>query len=79
MGSLTVEVTKGAGTDYMVNARIHDNAADEEFMHLMCAAEYLSYLVATKSNLGFEAALDKIAAGAITWRTLKAEEQADAD
>ena len=39
-----------------------------EFLELMCAAEYLCAVVASRSNLGFEAALDKIMEGVVTWR-----------
>ena len=38
-----------------------------EFLELMCAAEYLCAVVASRSNLGFEAALDKIMEGVVTW------------
>ena len=41
---------------------------DAEFLELMCAAEYLCAVVASRSNLGFEAALDKIMEGVVTWR-----------
>ena len=40
-----------------------------KFKELMCASEYLCAVVASRSNLGFEAALDLIAAGAVTWKT----------
>ena len=39
-----------------------------EFLELMCAAEYLCAVVASRSNLGFEAALDKIMEGVVKWR-----------
>ena len=41
---------------------------DAEFLELMCAAEYLCAVVASRSNLGFEAALDKIMEGVVTLR-----------
>ena len=45
------------------------NLGNAEFIELMCAAEYLCAVVASRSNLGFEAALDKIMEGVVTWKT----------
>ena len=42
---------------------------DAKFIELMCAAEYLCAVVASRSTLGFEAALDKIMEGVVTWKT----------
>ena len=41
----------------------------DDFGAFMCAAEYLNYLVATKSNLGFEKAMELIAKGSLEWRS----------
>ena len=51
--------------------RIYDaEEGDREIpsVALMCAAEYLTHLVAQSSGLGYEGALEKIAEGAMTYR-----------
>ena len=42
---------------------------DARFIKLMCAAEYLCAVVAYRSTLGFEAALDKIMEGVVPWKS----------
>lgn len=75
MGSLMIRVAQDPESDKcLVYVDVLDDAKLKEFFHLMCAAEYLSYLVATKSNMGFEAALDAVSAGAQTWRTIAKKE-----
>ncbi len=41
----------------------------KEFKMLMMAAEFLTHLVAQKSNAGYEKALDLIRQGAMTYKT----------
>lgn len=41
---------------------------EDDLGAIMCAAEYLTYLVATKSKLGFEKAIELIAKGSCEWR-----------
>lgn len=64
MGTVTVVVTRH---DEHNQVEVHAEP-ENEFQDLMCAAEYLTCIVAGKSRLGFEQALDKIREGAMTYR-----------
>ena len=58
------------GEDCTVVLSFSDQEADS-LDYLLPAAEYLMYEVARRSALGFEKALDRLAEGAMTWRTRK--------
>lgn len=56
-----------------VEVRVSFSSDEANDIHyLMPAAEYLLYLTATKSSLGFEGALELLCQGAMTWRTKNA-------
>lgn len=50
---------------------VHIGACEDEFKILMMSAEFLTHLVAQKSNAGYEKALDLVRKGAMTYRTTK--------
>ena len=63
---ITIETQDSSDRDSMI---VNVDLGGAQFLELMCAAEYLCAVVASRSNLGFEAALDKIMEGVATWRT----------
>ena len=52
---------------------------DLDFGTMICATEYMMAITAAKSNLGFEAALEKLIEGATTYKTVHHQEADDAD
>lgn len=69
--TITIDVT------YEDEVQCHVKQDDESFAELMCAAEYLCAIVATRSNLGFEKALEKLHEGAMSWRAKAKEVQGE--
>lgn len=53
----------------IVDMDIDTPSVETELECLVPATEYMMYLVATKSRMGFEAALDKLFEGAMDWST----------
>lgn len=49
--------------------KVHICETKDEFKILMMTAEFLTHLVAQKSNAGYEKALDLIRKGAMTYKT----------
>jgi len=65
--TIRIDVTAVDGT-YEGKVQCHVQHDDAPFVELMCAAEYLCAIVASKSELGFEKALEKLHEGAMSWR-----------
>lgn len=64
-----IHINVSASNNVIVDMDIDTPSIETELECLVPATEYLMYLVATKSRMGFEAALDKLFEGAMEWST----------
>ena len=69
MTKTTFEVTVEQLDDGSARVSIGvDHSKVPDFLDMICAAEYLTYIVASESKAGFEKALELVAKGAMTYK-----------
>lgn len=70
--ALTLLVTPDPTPEKPDRMRVELNVEEgADFIHLMCAAEFLMHVAATESGAGYERALEMLAQGAMTYRRPK--------
>lgn len=74
--SFAIHVATLPNDSAAVCLQIPDQDNPPEFKTLMCGCEYLMSVVAQNSGAGFEAALDKLVEGAMTYQTYHKPEEA---
>jgi len=71
VGRITCEIFDFEDDKNHGEVRIYTEECNNEFKCLMMCAEFLTHLVAQKSNSGYEKALDLIRKGAMTYNTTR--------
>ena len=68
VGEIFCEIFEFEDDEKHGKVRIKVGECEDEFKALMMTAEFLTHLVAQKSNAGYEKALDLIRKGAMTYK-----------
>lgn len=71
IGEIFCEIVEFDDDEKHGEVRLIIGECEDEFKILMMTAEFLTHLVAQKSNAGYEKALDLIRQGAMTYKTME--------